>query len=131
MKCLIVDDVFMMRKLLNTILQEFGECVLAEDGENALKIFENAIKVEKPFDLVCLDIMMPHINGVELLNKIRNLESKNEFQNKPKVKIILISAVYKQNIVDKIGKDKFDSYITKPIGKADLISEIKKLGLVN
>jgi two-component system, chemotaxis family, chemotaxis protein CheY len=63
MRCLIVEDDFVGRKLMQKYLSDYGECDVAVDGEEAVEAFRQAVENETPYDLICLDIMMPNMNG--------------------------------------------------------------------
>jgi two-component system chemotaxis response regulator CheY len=71
MECLIVEDDFAARKLLQTYLSDYGDCFIAVNGHEAVKVFQEALKQRQPFDLICLDIMMPEMNGHDALQEIR------------------------------------------------------------
>jgi len=61
MKSLIVDDIGTIQRLLTHMLKEFGSCEYAQNGLDALEKQKEAFKAGQPFDLICLDIMMPDI----------------------------------------------------------------------
>ncbi len=70
LKVLVIDDSFVNRQLMKTILDEhFKQVIEAGDGLEALEILESAIVP----DLVILDLMMPVMDGVETLRRIREL----------------------------------------------------------
>ena len=71
MKTLIVEDDFLARALLSTLLSEYGECHLVVDGEEAVSAIGKAYEKGEPYDLVCLDIMMPVMDGQKALEKRR------------------------------------------------------------
>ena len=74
MKALIVEDDFVCRLIMQEILNPYGEIHVAVDGVEALKAWELAWKNEKPYDLICLDIMMPGMDGFELLETMQEKE---------------------------------------------------------
>ena len=92
MKSLVADDDFIVRKIMQDILSSYGECHIAANGNEALLAFKMALEVSNPYDLVCLDIMMPEINGQETLTKIREIEKKRNTSGVPDVKIIMITS---------------------------------------
>jgi two-component system chemotaxis response regulator CheY len=63
MKSLIVDDDFFSRRILQALLAGYGESHVAVDGKEALFAFKQAIAEEQPYDVICLDIMMPEMDG--------------------------------------------------------------------
>ncbi len=74
MKVLVVEDDFTCRKVLQKLLSEFGECDIAVDGQEAIEAFRSSLGGNKRYDLICMDIIMPNMNGHEALKKIRMLE---------------------------------------------------------
>jgi two-component system chemotaxis response regulator CheY len=77
MKTLIVEDDFTSRLLIQKILTPFGECHLATNGEEAVQAFMNSkTQNTPPYDLICLDIMMPGMDGQTALGKIREIEKE-------------------------------------------------------
>ncbi len=109
-----VEDDLEISNLINIALTKFGFPVKSfEDGESFLREFEN----KKP-NLILLDIMLPGIQGDEILRLIR---SKHENNNIP---IIVLSA--KAMIDDKVAglNDGADDYIGKPFSVKELISRI-------
>lgn len=113
MKVLIAEDDAFTRLGLKEILSGEGyETICAEDGSEAFELYEK----EKP-DLLCLDIMMPKLNGYDLCRKIRKRNSK--------VPVIFISA--KTEEIDKVVGLELgaDDYITKPFGVREVIARVK------
>ena len=76
MKALIVEDDGMSRLLLEHILAPFGECHTAVNGKEALEAFREAQERNTPYSLICLDIMMPEMDGHTTLKAIRELDLK-------------------------------------------------------
>ena len=73
-KILIVDDDFANRKMMQQQLNRFGQTHLASNGKQALESFTTALKDNDPFDLICLDITMPVMDGHQTLFEIRRIE---------------------------------------------------------
>lgn len=111
-KVLIVDDEKEIRELIRDYLNVEGFNVeLASDGKEAVEIFES-----DSFDIVILDIMLPKIDGMEILKIIRS---------KSNIPVMMLSA--KKSDVDKVlglglGAD---DYITKPFSPKELVARIK------
>ncbi|MEW5814115.1 MAG: response regulator [Spirochaetota bacterium] len=130
MKVLIVEDEFGSRKLLQKFLSPYGECDMAVDGEEAIEAFSLALKEEEPYDLICLDIMLPEMDGQAVLKRIREIEKEKGVLGFRGVKIIMTTALNDpKNIMDAF-KSQCEAYVPKPISKQKLLEEIKALGLL-
>jgi two-component system, chemotaxis family, chemotaxis protein CheY len=131
MKILIVEDDFTSRKLLQKILSEYGECDIAVDGEEAIKAFNFAHEDNTPYNLICMDIMMPNVDGHEALSKIRETERKLGVTDRNEVKVIMTTALDDpKNVMKALYKEGATSYLVKPVGKQIIFEEIVKLGLM-
>ena len=73
MKILIVEDELTSRELLKVILEPYGTVETVADGIEAMKAFNLAL-ASQPYDLICLDIMLPKLNGQQVLKGIRKIE---------------------------------------------------------
>lgn len=103
---LIVDDNEMNRDMLSRRLNRKGyECIVASDGEEALAILER----EQGIDLVLLDIMMPKMNGIEVLQVVRQTRSMLELP------VIMVSAKIQSADIVKALELEANDYVTKPI----------------
>ena len=65
MKTLIVEDDFTSRAVLQTFLSRYGECHIAVNGWEAVEAFRIALESGPRYDLICMDIMMPGMDGRE------------------------------------------------------------------
>jgi len=130
MKCLIVEDDFTARKLMQIYLSEFGKCFVAVNGKEAVQAVTQAFDEDEPYDLIALDNMMPEMDGIEALKAIRNLEKERGITGLDTVKVIMTTAKgQSQDIFDAFNTG-CEAYLIKPIRKPDLIDEIRKLGLL-
>ncbi|MFW6242306.1 MAG: response regulator, partial [Thermodesulfobacteriota bacterium] len=71
MKILVVEDDFISRRILKEILTEHGDCDVVVDGDEAVQAFRLAREEGAPYQLICMDIMMPNKDGHEALQEIR------------------------------------------------------------
>ena len=113
MKVLVAEDDELTREGLVDILEAEGyETVTACDGEEALRLFRR----EAP-DFVCLDVMMPAVDGYEVCREIR--------RTNPAVPVIFISA--KSEEIDKVLGLELgaDDFIVKPFGVKEVIARIR------
>ncbi|MBI3313741.1 MAG: response regulator [Candidatus Omnitrophica bacterium] len=114
-KILVVDDEEDVRLFLEDFLSERDLTVFgAGGGEDALQIMAK----ENP-DIVLLDVMMPGIDGLEVLEKIR--------ENYPKTQVIMITALNDESRINKAKKLGAINYILKPFSLGYLETELMSL----
>ncbi len=131
LKILIVEDDFMVRQVLRDILEEYGVVDIAVNGEEAIQAFRVAWRNDEPYDLLCMDIMMPIMDGNQALIKIREVELSIGIIGSNEVKVIMISALDDvKTVVTSYAKGGATSYIVKPIEKERLIGEMRAIGLL-
>lgn len=129
MKCLIVEDDFTARKLLQIYLSDYADCFIAVNGREAVEAVRQALDEAQPYDLICLDIMMPEMNGHKALEAIRRLEKEHGIGGLDGVKVIMTTALdNSKNIIGAFRKG-CEAYIVKPIRKEKLFEQMEKLGL--
>lgn len=113
MKALIVDDVEMNRELLAMFLEGRAAVISAESGEDALERVQEALEADAYFDLICMDISMPGINGHEALKRIRGLE---ETAGVPRAKVFMVTGSSSpDDMFDALMQGGCDDYLTKPL----------------
>ena len=127
MKILIVEDDLSSRKFLYKFMSHYGQCDITVDGMEGLDAYLIALDEDEPYELICLDIMMPKVDGVKVLKTIREMEKQRDIEGDKRVKIIMTTAL---NDVD-IVKYSFDSgcevYASKPIDIKKLENVMEKL----
>ena len=128
MKILIAEDDFTARKLLNLQLSPLGEVDIAANGNEAIMAVKMAIESNQPYDLICLDILMPEIDGIMALKKIRQLEAQKGLSPETRSKIIMTTALSDKNHVLAAGQADCDGFLVKPIKKDRLFDEMRKHG---
>ncbi|MBW2988413.1 two-component system response regulator [Candidatus Woesearchaeota archaeon] len=115
MKVLIADDSSFMRTIIKNYLKEFKDLSIEEaaDGEETLKKFE-----EFNPDIVFLDIIMPKLNGLEVLRAIKKLNKM--------AKVIIITSVGQSAVVEEALREGAEKYITKPFKYEDIVDVINE-----
>ncbi len=131
MKTLIVEDDFTSRMILQKLLSDHSECHIAVNGKEAVAAFQVARESGQPYDLVCLDIMMPEMDGQQALKQIRQLEEKAGTLSTEGAKVIMTTALSDMQNVKNAYHGLCDGYLVKPIVKEKFLEEIRKLGLLN
>ncbi len=110
---LIVDDEPIVRELCACALSEF-RIWLAENGIEALQILET-----EEVDIILSDVMMPNLNGLELLQKIKN--------RRPDQAFILMNGYSDKDLILEALKSGADDFINKPINVLQLSTTVEKV----
>ncbi len=129
MHILVVEDDFISRRLLCRYLEPFGECDIAVNGEEAVEAVKQAIAQGIYYDLICLDIMMPGMDGHETLKQIRKHEEKNGVSLGMGSKIIMTTSIEDHKSIREAFKASADSYVVKPVEKSKFLATLSEIGL--
>ena len=130
MRILVVDDDAPNRKLLKDIVSRLGECDAAEGGQNALSAFEKAWQDWRPFNLIFLDVLMPDMDGRQVLLKIREIEKEKKMSEQHRARIIMVTGVSEEETVKDCLRNGCDAFIVKPIDIELVFEKIKKFGFM-
>ena len=130
MRCLVVDDEATSRVLLEHYVAPVFDCTLACNGQEAVEAVGTALAEHAPFDLICLDIMMPVMDGLQALSAIRDLEGEHELFDPDCVKVIVTTAFKDAKCVLSAFRLGCQAYIVKPVSKRELWAGIDRFGLV-
>ncbi len=130
MKILLAEDDFVTRKFMLNFLYKYGECDVAVDGLEAVEAFALAFEDGEPYDLVCLDIMMPVMDGYQALKEIRDVEKKMNIPEEKAVKVIMTTALNDERNVKMAFELGCSVYSGKPINQERFEKALIKLGLV-
>ncbi len=130
MRALIVEDDFRSRMLLQKYLSPYFEVHVAVDGKEALQAFKLVWEEKEPYELICLDIMLPKLNGQEFLKEIRNIEESMGVYASDGVKVIMTSALKDSKNVLGAFKTGCEAYLVKPFVKLKFLNVIKDLELI-
>ncbi len=129
MHILVVEDDFISRRLLCRYLEPFGECDVAVNGEEAVVAVKQAVDQDNHYDLICLDIMMPGMNGHETLKQIRDYEFGNDIQLGQGAKIIMTTSVQDHKSIREAFKAAADGYVVKPVEKKKFLTTLSEVGV--
>jgi two-component system chemotaxis response regulator CheY len=130
MKTLIVEDDFTSRLLLQEILKGYGVVHVAVNGREAVEAVEAALNASEGYDLICLDIMMPEMDGYKALEEIRDLERARGMNTITASKILMTSALHRIKDIGQAFHGLCDAYLVKPIGKAKVLAQLHEFGLI-
>lgn len=130
MRVLIVEDDLVSRKFLQKFLSRYGECDVVVDGLEALDAFLFSLKSDVSYDLVCLDVMMPKVDGMKVLKSIRDLETQKGILPHKRVKVIMITALEGTDFVQDAFEFGCEAFASKPIDTDKFVEVMKRLGLI-
>ena len=130
MRTLVVEDDFTSRKLMQHLLQPYGEYDIAVNGKEAVEAFCRALEQGQRYDLICLDIMMPGMDGHEALKAIRKIEEASGIHGLNGVKVFMTTALDDPKSILGAFKSQCEAYLVKPIEKQRLVKELTNHGLL-
>ncbi len=130
MKILLAEDDFVTRKFMTGFLSKYGECDVTVDGMEAVDAFMMALEDDDPYDLVCLDIMMPVMDGYQALMGIRNLEKERNIPKEKEAKVIMTTALNDEKNVKMAFDLGCTVYSGKPIDQDRFEQVLVKFGLI-
>lgn len=114
-KVLVVDDTKSILKMAKFVLSEKYEVYMANSGRLALDILER-----KPIDMILMDVDMPDMDGIETVNKIRNMENIKD------IPVMFFTAMSSKEIIEKCMDVGMVDYIVKPYKPDELIARLAK-----
>jgi len=127
MKILVAEDDHISRKILSLHLSAFGEITVVENGRQAVDAINESLESGDRYDLVCLDIMMPEMDGQEALRQIRSLEKAAALSNSERSTIIMTTALSESKHYVAALQDDCDGYLVKPIRRQDLNQLLRQI----
>lgn len=131
-KILVVEDDFGSRRMMQKLLEEYGEVDVVVDGEEAVQAFALARTENKPYDVIFLDIMMPRMDGQEALRQIRQLEKEAGIDPLNEVHVVMTTVLEDpHNVVSAYFKGGATAYIVKPVDRLKIRAEMSKFGFTS
>ena len=130
MRILIAEDDFYSRKLMLAYLTPLGDCDVAANGLEAWEAFLDAADEGNPYQLICLDIMMPEMDGQVVLQKIREEEDKRALGRHKRAKILMVTALDEMKVIMSSFHSLCDGYIMKPLEKGQLLDKVREIGAI-
>jgi two-component system, chemotaxis family, chemotaxis protein CheY len=130
MRALIVDDDFYSRVMLHDMLRPVAECHIAVNGEEAVGAFKKALEDGRPYDLVCMDLVMPEMDGQQALREMRGFEEDQGLSDTKRCKVVVISMLEdSRETNDAFFLGGADCFLVKPIEEDRFMAELRVLGL--
>jgi len=130
LRALLVEDDFTSRLLLQTFLARYGDCHIAVNGREAVEAYRLALERGRGYDLICMDIMMPEMDGREAVRQIRAMEEAQGILSTYGAKIIMTTALSDLKEVIRSFRELCDAYLVKPIDLGQLLAHMKSCKLV-
>jgi len=131
LRALLVEDDFSSRLVLHTFLSRYGQCDFATNGRAAVAAFRTAMESGHSYDLICMDIMMPEMDGREAVRQIRDMEEAAGTVSTYGAKIVMTTAVDGIKEVSRCFRELCDAYLVKPIDLSKLLCQMKSYQLVS
>jgi two-component system chemotaxis response regulator CheY len=131
MRILIVEDDLTSRLLLKKMLEAFGSCDVAVNGKEAVEACRLAQASGETYALVCLDIMMPEMDGQAALKAIRAQEEAAACPPSRAAKIVMTTALRDIENVTAAYRELCDGYLVKPIARDKLVGLLKDLDVIS
>ncbi len=129
LRTLIVDDDATCRRVVEKILTPFAECECLADGRTAVDTVRDELTAGRTYDLICLDVRMPELGGMEALGQIRRLEKDHRIPRENRSKVFITTTNY-ESISVLMQIDSWDAFLVKPIQKSELLERLAAVGLV-
>ena len=127
-RILVVEDDETSRLLLCTVLSKFGTCEIVADGQQAVQAYHAALDEDRPFDLICLDIKLPGMDGGKVLKYLRRHEAVTKATST--VKVVVISGVRASEQVLDMYRLGCQGYLMKPIKVENLLTRLSELEVI-
>jgi two-component system chemotaxis response regulator CheY len=128
MRSLVAEDDATSQTLLKKFLSRYGECHIAFDGKEAVEAAASALGSRQSYDLICMDLKMPVMDGQAAIREIRKQEVASRAVNP--AKIIVTTAHTDSESIAGALLGRCNAYLVKPIDIAKLKAELKTLGLI-
>jgi two-component system, chemotaxis family, chemotaxis protein CheY len=124
MRALVVDDDLITRIVLQEILAAYSEVYACEDGKEAVEEYKSALIRGEPYDLVCMDLLMPVMGGLEALRSIRQEDGLYGRRGERSAKVIITTAADDKDTISQAFRELCDAYVVKPIDAGQLINVV-------
>ncbi|HOX32159.1 MAG TPA: response regulator [Spirochaetales bacterium] len=129
MRILVVEDDFGSRRMMQKLLESYGDVDVVVDGEEAVEAFRLAWEESKPYDIVFMDIMMPKMDGQEALKRLRAYEREVGVKPTGEAKVIMTSVLEDpKNVIEAYYDGAATSYLVKPLDREKIEAELERFG---
>ena len=130
LRILVVEDYPANQIVMTRYLEPYGDVDTADNGPDAVAKILDAIASGTSYDLICLDIMLPRMDGHEVLSRIRAAEKEKGIDVAGRTRVIMTSALGDSQNIMAAFRGECESYLQKPIRRERLEAELRELGLL-
>jgi two-component system chemotaxis response regulator CheY len=127
MKALVVDDDLITRIVLQEILSGYADVHSCVDGNEAVLAYRRALGRGEPYDLICMDVLMPVMGGIEALKLIRREEERYSPLRPRLTKVIVTTAADDKETINRAFRELCDAYVVKPIDTGEILDIVRCL----
>lgn len=127
LRILVVDDDATCRSVLTALLARRGTVDGAASGAEALRLFAKAGDEGRPYELVCLDIELPDLGGLEVLKALRAFEEARSRAGA--CKVVMVTAHGDPRNVMSAFRHQCEGFITKPVTAGSVAAHLAEIGL--
>ncbi|MFY8000267.1 MAG: response regulator [Candidatus Kapaibacteriota bacterium] len=129
MKILILEDDVHLLKVLVKVMSMYGEYYATDNGADAVRVFDEAMTEGAPFNVALLDIMLPGMDGYEVLGYIRRIEADHKHDGLDGVKVVMVTALNAAKNIMHAFQENCEAYLTKPYSTDQLEETLANLGI--
>lgn len=133
MKSIVVDDDKLCGNVFKAELSKYGQCDFVDNGQAALEAYKQSMEEGNPYQLMVLDIIMPGMDGGEVLRSIRRLESEKNIWEMDRLRIIITTAYddwYNRKVIIKNLNCLYETYFIKSDNNEEFLEKVHELGFV-
>ncbi len=129
MRTLIAEDDQTSSKFMQAFFSSYGDCQVVFNGVDAIDAYVQAMESKQPFDMIALDIMMPKLDGLRVLQGIRQIEKQAGIPKEERVKIVMTTALNDKTTVARAFDEGCDTFLWKPVEVSKLFEIMDVLGI--
>ena len=129
MKTLVVQETAKDGRRLEALLAVCGPCVVAPDGDTAIRECSNALRDGEPFDFLCLDLLQPGAGWLETVTSLRMAEERHRLLA-VKARILVTTVLGDDHRTVNCLRKQCDACLIKPVEPRALFACIARLGLL-
>ncbi|MBU1219789.1 response regulator [Myxococcota bacterium] len=130
MKILIVEDEYAARAMIEFFLEPYGKIDSAANGSEAVNFIKKSYEINEPYNLVCIDIRLPDMDGHEVLVELKRMESDSGIPHSERTITFMTTALEDPKNVARAFYNLCDEYLSKPVRKNELDELIVRYKLV-